>query len=215
MRLTLRPLEERLRSISPRCSLIWRGAHEVHTFVLRLMHSKRGFAWLHPRQNQTCSSTGTCVVARFGAVPHRLAYDNLEAAVARHLAGSERELAPRFLALATHGLFEASVARPRTGHDKGGVEARGKGIRWQELVPIPSRPDLATIRERHRRGVTAGSGSGGRRHRGKRLWRKASLGKRHRRSVSAWFAQRSPTHGERARDRSHAHEPPGTTLADR
>jgi hypothetical protein len=78
-------------------------------------------------------------------VPHRLAYDNLKAAVRKMLVGSERELQTRFLALTTHYLFEASFARPRTGHDKGGVEARGKGIRWQELVPIPSGPDLATI----------------------------------------------------------------------
>jgi transposase len=119
---------------------------KAHMFVLRLMHSKRDFAWLYPRQDQTCFLDGHVrAFAHFGAVPHRLAYDNLKAAVAKHLAGSERELAPRFLALATHYLFEASFARPRTGHDKGGVEARGKGIRWQELVPIPSGPDLATI----------------------------------------------------------------------
>ena len=119
---------------------------KAHMFVLRLMHSKRDFAWLYPRQDQTCFLDGHVrAFAHFGAVPHRLAYDNLKAAVAKHLAGSERELAPRFLALATHYLFEASFARPRTGHDKGGVEARGKGIRWQELVPIPTGPDLATI----------------------------------------------------------------------
>jgi transposase len=119
---------------------------KAHMFVLRLMHSRRDFAWLYPRQDQTCFLDGHVrAFAHFGAVPHRLAYDNLKAAVAKHLAGSERELSPRFLALATHYLFEASFARPRTGHDKGGVEARGKGIRWQELVPIPSGPDLATI----------------------------------------------------------------------
>jgi transposase len=119
---------------------------KAHMFVLRLMHSGRDFAWLYPRQDQTCFLDGHVrAFAHFGAVPHRLAYDNLKAAVAKHLAGSERELSPRFLALATHYLFEASFARPRTGHDKGGVEARGKGIRWQELVPIPSGPDLATV----------------------------------------------------------------------
>src|SRR5262249_6628104 len=32
-----------------------------------------------------------------------------------------------------------------TGHDKGGVEGRGRGIRLQHLVPIPSGPDLASI----------------------------------------------------------------------
>src|SRR6185369_1130416 len=71
--------------------------------------------------------------------------DNLKAAVRKILVGSERELATRFLALATHYLFEPCFARPRQGHDKGGVESRGKAIRWQELVPIPSGPDLGAI----------------------------------------------------------------------
>jgi transposase len=114
--------------------------------LVRLMHSGRDFAWLYPRQDQVCFLDGHVrAFEHFGVVPHRLAYDNLKAAVARILVGSERELAPRFLALATHYVFEASFARPRTGHDKGGVEARGKGIRWQHLVPIPSGPDLETI----------------------------------------------------------------------
>jgi transposase len=119
---------------------------KAHMFVMRLMHSGRDFAWLYPRQDQTCFLDGHVrAFAHFGAVAHRIAYDNLKAAVTKILVGSERQLAPRFLALATHYLFESSFARPRTGHDKGGVEARGKGIRWQELVPIPSGPDLATI----------------------------------------------------------------------
>ena len=119
---------------------------KAHMFVMRLMHSKRDFAWLYPRQDQVCFLDGHVrAFAHFGAVPHRIAYDNLKAAVSKILVGSERELSARFLGLATHYLFEACFARPRTGHDKGGVEARGKGIRWQELVPIPSGPDLATI----------------------------------------------------------------------
>lgn len=119
---------------------------KAHMFVMRLMHSGRDFAWLYPRQDQTCFLDGHVrAFAHFGAVPQRIAYDNLKAAVAKHLVGSERELSPRFLALASHYLHEACFARPRTGHDKGGVEARGKGIRWQELVPIPSGTDLADV----------------------------------------------------------------------
>jgi transposase len=118
---------------------------KAHMFVMRLMHSGRDFAWIYPRQDQTCFLDGHVrAFAHFGAVPHRLVYDNLKAAV-RKLVGSERELTTRFVALATHYLFEACFARPRTGHDKGGVESRGKAIRWQELVPIPVGPDLATI----------------------------------------------------------------------
>jgi len=115
-------------------------------FLLRLMYSGRDFAWLYPRQDQVSFLDGHVrAFEHFGFVPHRLLYDNLKSAVTRILVGSERALSARFLELATHYLIEASFARPRTGHDKGGVEARGKGIRWQELVPIPSGPDLRTI----------------------------------------------------------------------
>lgn len=63
----------------------------------------------------------------------------------RMLLGSERELTTRFAALANHYLFEPCFARPATGHDKGGVEARAKGIRWQHLVPIPAGHNLESI----------------------------------------------------------------------
>jgi transposase len=119
---------------------------KAHMFVMRLMHSGRDFAWIYPRQDQTCFLDGHVrAFSHLGAVPHRLAYDNLKAAVRKILVGSERELAARFLAIANHYLFEACFARPREGHDKGGVESRGKAIRWQELVPIPAGPDMSTI----------------------------------------------------------------------
>ena len=66
--------------------------------------------------------------------------------MAKALVGSERLLAARFEALSSHYLFEACFCRPRTGHDKGGVESRGKAIRWQHLVPIPRGDDLGVIR---------------------------------------------------------------------
>jgi transposase len=122
------------------------GRQKAWMFVMRLMYSGRDFAWLYPRQDQVCFLDGHVrAFEHFGAVPHRAAYDNLKPAVTRVLVGSERELSARFVALTTHYLLEASFARPRTGHDKGGVEARGKTIRWQELVPIPSGPDLHTL----------------------------------------------------------------------
>ena len=116
-------------------------------FVMRLMHSSRDFAWLYTRQDQVSFLDGHVrAFAHFGFVPNRIAYDNLKAAVKKHLVGSERELASRFEALASHYLFEASFCRPRTGHDKGGVESRGKAIRWQHLVPIPREESLDTMR---------------------------------------------------------------------
>jgi transposase len=117
-------------------------------FVMRLMHSGRDFAWLYLRQDQTSFLDGHVrAFEHLGCVPQRIAYDNLKAAVTKLLVGSERVLAARFEALASHYLFEPCFCRPRTGHDKGGVESRGKAIRWQHLVPIPRGGDLSAMRE--------------------------------------------------------------------
>jgi transposase len=118
-------------------------------FVLRLMASGRDFAWLYPRQDQVCFLDGHVrAFAHLGGVPHRLLYDNLRAAVARVLVGAARVLTTRMQALVAHYAFEPCFARPGTGHDKGGVESRGRAIRWQDLVPIPAGPDLETISAR-------------------------------------------------------------------
>jgi transposase len=130
---------------------------KVWMFVMRLMHSGRDFAWLYTRQDQTCFLDGHVrAFAHFGCVPQRIAYDNLKAAVAKALVGSERLLAARFEALSSHYLFEACFCRPRTGHDKGGVESRGKAIRLQHLVPIPRGDDLGVIRVALLAGLDAG-----------------------------------------------------------
>jgi len=115
-------------------------------FVMRLMHSGRDFARLYARQDQISFLDGHVrAFEHLGCVPQRIAYDNLKAAVAKILVGSERQLADRFEALSSHYLFEPCFCRPRTGHDKGGVESRGKSIRWQHLVPIPRADGLSAI----------------------------------------------------------------------
>lgn len=116
-------------------------------FLMRLMHSGRDFAWLYDRQDQIGFLDGHArAFEHFGAMPQRIAYDNLKPAVTRVLVGAERVLTARFQALASHYLFEPSFCRPATGHDKGGVESRGRAIRWQHLVPIPQGHDLNGIR---------------------------------------------------------------------
>lgn len=115
-------------------------------FVMRLMYSKRDFAWLYQFQDQVSFLDGHVrAFAHFGGVPQRIAYDNLKLAVRKILVGGERSLTARFMALIGHYALEPSFARPATGHDKGGVEARGKAIRWQHLVPIPSAPRMAEM----------------------------------------------------------------------
>jgi transposase len=117
-------------------------------FLMRLMHSGRDFAWIYERQDQVSFLDGHVrAFAHFEGIPARLAYDNLRPAVVRILVGGERALTPRFAALASHYLFEPCFCRPGVGHDKGGVEARGKAVRRQALVPIPSGPRLDAIND--------------------------------------------------------------------
>src|SRR6266849_6403598 len=115
-------------------------------FLMRLMYSGRDFAWIYERQDQVSFLDGHVrAFAHFDGVPARVAYDNLRAAVVRILVGGARTLTARFEALASHYLLEACFCRPGEGHDKGGVESRGKAIRQQALVPIPVGATLAGI----------------------------------------------------------------------
>ena len=114
-------------------------------FVMRLMYSGRDFAWVYDRCDQVSFLDGHVrAFEHFGAVPQRCIYDNLSPAV-RKVTFPKRELTTRFMALANHYLFEPCFARPGTGHDKGGVESRGRGIRLQHLTPIPNADSLAEI----------------------------------------------------------------------
>ena len=65
-------------------------------FLMRLMHSGRDFAWIYQRQDQVSFLDGHVrAFAHFGAVPQRIAYDNLRLAVRKILVGSARDLTAR------------------------------------------------------------------------------------------------------------------------
>ena len=90
-------------------------------------------------------STATCARSRIWACPRgwptticaRPSAGSWSAASARSRIASRRS--PRIIS------FEPCFCRPGEGHDKGGVEARGKAVRLQALVPIPSGPTLEAI----------------------------------------------------------------------
>ena len=116
-------------------------------FLMRLMFSKRDFAWLYDGCTQLAFLDGHVrAFAHFGAVPSRAIYDNLKAAVKKVVLGG-RELTEPMKSIGNHYLFEPCFARVGRGDDKGGVEARGKGIRYQSLTPIPVGDSLAEISE--------------------------------------------------------------------
>ena len=114
-------------------------------FLMRLMYSGRDFVRLYERQDQLAFLDGHVrAFAHFGGVPRRIVYDNLAAAVQR-VQFPRRRLTERFEALVSHYLYEPCFARPGEGHDKGGVEGRGRGVRLQHLTPIPRGDSLAAL----------------------------------------------------------------------
>lgn len=118
---------------------------KAHMFVMRAMYSGRDFGWLYDHCDQVAFLDGHVrAFAHLGVVPRRCIYDNLTPAVTKVLF-PKRELAVRFQALVSHYLFEPCFARPGEGHDKGGVESRGKNIRLQHLTPIPRGQTLREI----------------------------------------------------------------------
>src|SRR5215211_2932234 len=120
---------------------------KAQKFVMRLMYSGRDFLRLYESADQLSFLDAHVRAFEYlGGVPERIVYDNLSAAV-KKIVGSERELTERFAALASHYLFEPCFARLGEGHDKGGVETRGKGIRLAHLIPIPRSETLSEISE--------------------------------------------------------------------
>ncbi len=124
---------------------------KVWKFLLRLMFSGFDFVWLYERCDQVAFLDGHArAFAAFGGVPARGVYDHLTPAVRLRLGldgERERRLSDRFAALASHYVFEPCFARVGEGHDKGGVESRGKAVRFQHLTPIPRGRTLAEICE--------------------------------------------------------------------
>ena len=111
-------------------------------FLMRLMYSGRDFAWIYPCCDQVAFLDGHVrAFEHFGGVVLRAIYDNLKPAVKKIVMGT-RQLTPRFKAIVNHYRFEHSFCRPGEGHDKGGVEARGSGVRSEHLTPIPQADSL-------------------------------------------------------------------------
>jgi transposase len=83
----------------------------------------------------------------FGGVPRRGIFDNMKTAVDRVLVGKERQVNARFLAMASHYLFDAEFCNPASGWEKGQVEKNVQDARHRLWQPMPSFPALEALNE--------------------------------------------------------------------
>jgi transposase len=118
----------------------------VQVFFMRLCYSRRLFLMAFPTQKQEAFLEGHVQAFRFfQGVPHRIAYDNLKAAVQKILEGHTRQEQLAFIAFRSHYLFESHFCTPGQGHEKGGVE-HGVGFgRRNFMVPIPKVASFAEL----------------------------------------------------------------------
>ena len=80
-----------------------------------------------------------------GGVPRRGIYDNMRTAVDRIGPSRERQGNARFLAMASHYLFEPEFCNPASGWEKGQVEKNVQDARHRLWQPIPQVASLEAL----------------------------------------------------------------------
>ncbi|QXX73780.1 hypothetical protein MHY1_p00180 (plasmid) [Methylovirgula sp. HY1] len=114
----------------------------------------------------------------FGGVPRRGIYDNMKTAIDKVGRGKERDVNARFLAMASHYLFEPEFCNPASGWEKGQVEKNVQDARHRLWQPIPRFASLDALNEWLE-------------NRCKELWRQTSHGRLHGTIADIW-AEEAP-----------------------
>lgn len=136
------------------CQFDWSHEHVVLGGVsqtvklahFRLSHSRQMFVVAYPRESQEMVFDAHMrAFAFFGGVPQRMIYDNPKTIVDSLYAGKERQFNRRFLALASHYLFEPVACTPASGWEKGQVENQVGNVREWLFTPTPRFTDLAAL----------------------------------------------------------------------
>src|ERR1700690_682249 len=78
----------------------------------------------------------------FGAVPKEVWWDNPRTVATLILKGRERQVHPRFAALASHHVFEPKFCMPARGNEKPDAEGTVKAVQKRFATPVPRVNDL-------------------------------------------------------------------------
>ena len=117
--------------------------------VMSFPYSNKAFVQPMPSENQECFLEGLKMLfEKCGAVPRRLWFDNLSAAVISQMpseAHSQRTLTEGFIRFRAHYGFDAVFCGPRKGNEKGNVENKCGYSRRNWCVPIPHFIDFDTL----------------------------------------------------------------------
>lgn len=136
------------------CQFDWSHEHVILGGVaqvvklahFRLSHSRQMFLAAYPRESQEMVfDAHNRAFAFFGGVPVRMIYDNPKTIVESIFSGKDRQFNRRFLALASHYLFEPVACTPASGWEKGQVENQVGNVREWLFTPILRFDTLADL----------------------------------------------------------------------
>lgn len=126
------------------CQFDWSHEHVILGGVaqvikvahFRLAHSRQPYLRAYPRESQEMVfDAHNRAFTFFSGVPVRMIYDNPKTVVNAILSGKERQFNRRFLALASHYLFEPVACTPASGWEKGQVENQVGNMREWLFTP--------------------------------------------------------------------------------
>jgi transposase len=81
----------------------------------------------------------------FGGVPKEVWWDNPRTVATLILKGRERQIHPRYAALASHYVFEPRFCMPARGNEKPDAESTVKAVQKRFATPVPRVADLDTL----------------------------------------------------------------------
>ncbi len=124
------------------------GRRLVPVLLVTWAHSYRTFAIALPTERVEAILHGSVKAFElFGCVPRELWWDNPTTVATAILVGRERQLHPRYHALASHYNFEPLFCLPARGNEKPHVENRVKNLQRRWAAPVPRARDLAELNE--------------------------------------------------------------------
>lgn len=103
----------------------------------------------------------------FAASPREVWWDNPKTVATLILRGRQRQLHPRYAALASHYTFEAKFCLPAQAHEKPDVESSVRAVQRRFATPVPRVADIAELNrhlmarclDERRRAVRSASGA--------------------------------------------------------
>ncbi len=115
---------------------------------MKLSHSRAFLVRAYPLQTHEMLFDAHWHAFRvFGGVPSRGIYDNMKTAVDRVGKGKQRDINPRFKAMASHYVFEPEFCNPASGWEKGQVEKNVQDARNRLWQVMPVFADLAELNQ--------------------------------------------------------------------